>query len=38
MSQDQAKQGMVTFVQNLKGHFADEEQIMFPLALKANSL
>jgi hypothetical protein len=38
MPQDQAKQGMGTFVQNLKSHFADEEQIMFPLTLKANSL
>jgi hemerythrin len=38
MPPDQAKQEMVKFVQNLRSHFSEEEQIMFPLALKANSL
>ena len=38
MPQRQAKQEVAQFVQNLKSHFVEEEQVMFPLALKADSL
>lgn len=38
MPQQPAKQEVVEFIQNLRSHFSEEEEIMFPLALKANSL
>ena len=38
MSQQQAKNEVMRFIQNLRSHFLEEEQIMFPLALRANSL
>lgn len=38
MPQQQAKQEVMKFVQNLRSHFSEEEEIMFPLALKASSL
>jgi hemerythrin len=38
MPQQQAKQEVMEFIQNLRSHFSEEEEIMFPLALKANSL
>ena len=38
MSQQQAKHEVMRFIQNLRSHFLEEEQIMFPLALRANSL
>ena len=38
MPQQQARQEVAKFVQNLRSHFVEEEQIMFPLALKADSL
>ena len=38
MPQQQAKQEVIEFIQNLRSHFSEEEEIMFPLALKANSL
>jgi hemerythrin-like domain-containing protein len=34
----QAKKELNEFVANLKSHFLEEEQIVFPLALRANSL
>jgi len=38
MSQQQAMQEVAKFVQNLRNHFIEEERVMFPLALKADSL
>jgi len=38
MPQQQAKQEVTKFVQNLRNHFIEEEQVMFPLALRADSL
>jgi hemerythrin superfamily protein len=38
MPQQQAKEEVMKFVQNLRSHFSEEEEIMFPLALKASSL
>jgi hemerythrin len=38
MPQQQAKQEVMKFVQNLRSHFSEEEKIMFPLALKASYL
>jgi hypothetical protein len=38
MPRQQAKQEVIEFIQNLRSHFSEEEKIMFPLALKANSL
>ena len=35
-SNKQAKNELNEFVANLKSHFLEEEQIVFPLALKAN--
>jgi hemerythrin superfamily protein len=37
MPQQQTKQELTQFIQNLRSHFSEEEEIMFPLALKANS-
>jgi iron-sulfur cluster repair protein YtfE (RIC family) len=34
----QAKKELNEFVANLKSHFLEEEQIVFPLALRANLL
>ncbi|AFU58966.1 hypothetical protein Ngar_c20340 [Candidatus Nitrososphaera gargensis Ga9.2] len=38
MPQQQAKQELTQFIQNLRTHFSEEEEIMFPLAIKASSL
>jgi hemerythrin superfamily protein len=38
MTQQQAKQELTQFIQNLRSHFSEEEETMFPLALKANSV
>ena len=38
MPRQHAKQEVIEFIQNLRSHFSEEEKIMFPLALKANSL
>jgi len=35
---EHAKREVAKFVQNLRSHFDEEEQVMFPLALKADSL
>jgi iron-sulfur cluster repair protein YtfE (RIC family) len=37
MPQQQAKYEVMRFIGNLRSHFLEEEQIMFPLALRANS-
>lgn len=37
MPQQQAKQELTQFIRKLRSHFSEEEEIMFPLALKANS-
>jgi len=36
MPQHQAEQEVTKFIQNLRSHFSEEEQIMFPLAIKAS--
>jgi hemerythrin superfamily protein len=38
MPPQQAKEEVMTFIQNLRRHFGEEEKVMFPLALKADSL
>lgn len=38
MPQQQAKQELTQFIQNLRSHFSEEEEIMFPLALQTASL
>ena len=37
MPRQQAKQELTQFIQNLRSHFSEEEEIMFPLVLRANS-
>ena len=34
---EQSKKELSEFIINLKSHFSEEEQIVFPLALKADS-
>jgi iron-sulfur cluster repair protein YtfE (RIC family) len=36
--EEQTKKELIEFVTNLREHFLEEEQIVFPLALKANLL
>lgn len=38
MPQQQAKQEVTQFILDLRNHFLEEEEIMFPLALKASSM
>lgn len=38
MPRQQAKQEVTQFILDLRNHFLEEEEIMFPLALKASSM
>src|SRR5690606_14754293 len=38
IAQQIAKQEGTKFLQNLRNHFIEEEQVMFPIALRADSL